>query len=42
MTVLLQGHQLVHQDYIHKMPLVLHDNLQHESHKPYGPPTTVT
>jgi len=31
------------QDSIHKVPVILHDNnLQHESHKPYGPPTLVT
>jgi hypothetical protein len=32
----------VYQDYIHKVPIILHDNLQRESHKPYGPPTSVT
>jgi len=25
------------QDYIHKVPVILHDNLQRGSHKPYGP-----
>ena len=24
----------VEQDYIHKVPVILHDNLQRESHKP--------
>jgi len=27
---------------MHKVPVILHDNLQRESHKPYGPPTSVT
>ena len=27
---------------IHNVPVILHDNLQRESHKPYAPPTTVT
>jgi hypothetical protein len=30
------------QDYIHKVPVILHNNLQRESHKPYDPPTSVT
>jgi len=29
-------------DYIHKFPVILLDNLQRESHKPYGPPPSVT
>jgi hypothetical protein len=29
-------------DYVHKFPVSLHDNLQRESHKLYGPPTTIT
>jgi hypothetical protein len=33
---------VVWQDYIHKVPVSLHYNLQHESHKPYCPPTSVT
>jgi hypothetical protein len=27
---------------IHKVPVILHDILQRESHKPHAPPTTVT
>jgi hypothetical protein len=30
------------QDYIHKVPVTLHDNLQRQSHKPDAPPPTVT
>ena len=30
------------QDYINKAPVILHGNLQWESHAPYGPPTSVT
>jgi hypothetical protein len=29
-------------DYIHKVSVILHDNLQRESRKPYGSPTSVT
>jgi len=29
----------VKQDYIHKVPVILYDNLQRESHEPYSPPT---
>jgi hypothetical protein len=32
----------LYQDYIHKVPVVLHDNLQREYHQHYGPPTSVT
>ena len=32
----------LYQDYIHKVPVILHDDRQRESHKPYGPPTSVT
>jgi hypothetical protein len=35
-------HTCVWQDYIHNVPIILHDNLQRGSHKPYGPPTSVT
>jgi hypothetical protein len=28
--------------YIHSLPVILNDNLQRESHKPYGPQTSVT
>jgi len=41
-TALLQAHQLVRQYYNHKVFVILHDNHQHESHKTYGPPTSVT
>jgi hypothetical protein len=34
--------RVVEHDYIHKVSLIIHDNLQRESHKPYGPPTSVT
>ena len=30
------------QDYIHKVLVILQDNVQRESHKPYAPPTSVT
>jgi hypothetical protein len=30
------------QDYVHKVPVILIDNLQRDSHKPYSPPTSVT
>jgi hypothetical protein len=30
------------QDYIHKVPVIMHDNLQGQSHKTYSPPTSVT
>jgi hypothetical protein len=33
---------MLEQDYIHKVPVILHDNLQRHSHKPDGPPPTVT
>jgi hypothetical protein len=42
MRVVLQAHLLLHQYYNHKVPVILHDKHQHESHHPYGPPTTVT
>ena len=29
------------QDSIQKLPVVMHNNLQRESHKPYGPPVSV-
>jgi len=29
-------------NYIRKVPVILHDNLQRQSHKPYCPPTSVT
>jgi hypothetical protein len=32
----------LYQDYIYKVPVVLHDNLQRESHKPFGPLISVT
>jgi hypothetical protein len=32
----------VRQDYIHKVPVILYDNLQRESHKPYRRRTSVT
>ena len=32
----------VYQGYIHSVPVILHDNLQRESHKPDGRPTSVT
>ena len=32
----------LYQDYFHKVPIVFRDNLLHESHKPYGPSTSVT
>jgi len=28
--------------HVSEVPIVLHDNLPHESHKPYGPPTSIT
>jgi hypothetical protein len=30
------------QDYIHKTPVILHDNFQQESHKLYGSPNSAT
>jgi len=30
------------QDHMHKVPVILHDNFQQESHKPYGSPNSVT
>jgi hypothetical protein len=33
---------VVQQDYIHKVPVILHDKLQQQSRKPYGPPAFVT
>ena len=27
--------------YIHRLPVIMHDNLQRESHKNYGPPISV-
>jgi hypothetical protein len=35
-------HIYIYHYYIHKVPVILHDNLQRESHKPYGPPSSVT
>jgi len=32
----------VWKDYIHKVPVILHGNLQRESHRLYDPPTLVT
>jgi hypothetical protein len=32
----------VRQNYIHKFPVILHDSIQRESHKPYDAPTSVT
>ena len=32
----------VYWDYIHKVHVILHDNLQRESHKPHVPPTSDT
>jgi hypothetical protein len=32
----------VEQDYVHKVPLILHVNIQREYHNPYAPPTSVT
>jgi hypothetical protein len=29
-------------DYLHKVPVILSENLPRGSHKPYGPPTSVT
>jgi len=29
-------------DYMHKVPVILHDNFQQESHKPYGFPNSFT
>ena len=34
--------QKLQQDYIHKVPVILRDNLQSDSHKRCGPPTSVT
>ena len=28
---------MCYHDYIHKVPVILHDSLQRQSHKPYGP-----
>lgn len=33
---------LVYQDYIHKVAVILYDNLQQGSNKPYGLPTPFT
>jgi hypothetical protein len=33
---------MLYQGYIYKVPVVLYNHLQRESHKPYGPPTSVT
>jgi hypothetical protein len=34
---------MLEQDYIHKVPFILHDNLHRQSHKPNAPlPPTVT
>ena len=33
--------RLSYQDYIHRVPLILRDNLQRESHKTYDPPTSL-
>jgi hypothetical protein len=34
---------MLDQDYIHKVPVILHENLQRQSHKPNAPPPpTVT
>ena len=42
-AALLVGMELpVYQYYIHKVPVILHDNLQPDSHKPYGSSTPVT
>jgi hypothetical protein len=38
---LLQPQTLLWQDYVHKVPVILHDNLQRESHKSYGRPISV-
>jgi hypothetical protein len=38
----IQDTDELQQDYIHKVPVILHDNLQRESHKTYGTPTSVT
>ena len=40
----LRSHErcYIGQDYIHKVPVILYNNLQCESHKPYVPPTIVT
>ena len=35
------AHQ-VQQEHIHKVPVILHDDLQRESHTRYVPPTPVT
>jgi hypothetical protein len=32
----------VYQDCIHKATIILHNNLQRDSHNPYGLPTAVT
>ena len=37
MTVIRVWH-----DYVHKVPVSLHDNLQRQSHESYDPPTSVT
>ena len=40
----LRSHEqcYIWQDYVHKVPVILYDNLQRESHTPHAPPTTVT
>jgi hypothetical protein len=30
----------VQKDYVHEVPVILHDNHQREPHKFYGPPTS--
>ena len=32
----------IYQDYVHKVPVILHGYFQHEFHKLYSPPTSVT
>lgn len=32
----------LYQAYIHKVLIILNENFQRESHKPYSPPTSVT
>ena len=38
---LFRRHQRI-AHYIHKVPVILHEDLQHEAHKRYDPPTSVT
>ena len=33
---------MLEQDYIHKIPVILHDNLHRQSHKANAPPPKVT